>query len=167
MNYIKKNCELLEKNLEEYIKGLNSNYVVMENDTPLTWESDGTPAIFGGKEDAEECIENFEDNSNLRIITELEYLCKYDKDILEEVFKALILKYGENDGVCTIFFLNNMNNVINLNDGMYTDILNVGVGVDGRVSMLISSEDDMFQTFEDIYGFDCEIIEKMLNQIIS
>ena len=59
MNYIKKNCELLEKNLEEYIKGLNSNYVVMENDTPLTWESDGTPAIFGGKEDAEECIENF------------------------------------------------------------------------------------------------------------
>ena len=167
MNYIKKNCELLEKNLEEYIKGLNSNYVVMENDTPLTWESDGTPAIFGGKEDAEECIENFEDNSNLRIITELEYLCKYDKDVLEEVFKELILKYGENDGVCTIFFLNDMNNVINLNNGMYTDILNVGVGVDGRVSMLISSEDDMFQTFEDIYGFDCEIIENMLNQIIS
>lgn len=167
MNYIKKNCELLEKNLEEYIKGLNSNYVVMENDTPLTWESDGTPAIFGGKEDVEECIENFEDNSNLRIITELEYLCKYDKNVLEEVFKELILKYGENDGVCTIFFLNDMNNVIDLNNGMYTDILNVGVGEDGRVSMLISSEDDMFQTFEDIYGFDCEIIEKMLNQFIS
>ena len=83
------------------------------------------------------------------------------------MFKELILKYGENDGVCTIFFLNDMNNVINLNNGMYTDILNVGVGVDGRVSMLISSEDDMFQTFEDIYGFDCEIIENMLNQIIS
>ena len=165
-DYFIKNAENLNLSLSEYFKNTPYNYIIMENDYPYIWEEDNTPVIFGGIEDYMNCLENVKDMSKIHIITEWEFLTTYCMNELENFLIETIKENGLFDGNCYIVYMkNNLNNIINI-DNIYTDILSAYVGVDNKLSILISDKDDLKQTFVNIEEFDILIILKIVLEIL-
>lgn len=165
MNYIEKACKELGKTIENYLIDTMVNYVITENAKPILY-NDGAPMVFGDKDDAMYCIELYdkEKESNFNVITEWEYLVFYDNDTLVYCLRYLIRKYGEYDGVSTIFFLKDMDDVVRM-DNERMDALNIGIGVDNEVTILFSNENDTKQFFSNPYVLNNEVLYKIVEQL--
>ena len=165
MNYIKKACIELGKTIEEYLICTNYNFVVIESGTP--WRNhDGTPVIYGTKAEAlNEIVYSVGDeNTTCKIIKEWDYLVEYDNDTLDSCLSELIRKYGENDGICTTFFLDGLNKAYyNEEVDAWMDVLNIGV--DNYITILVSDENDDLQYFESPYILDNYTFYKIVKQL--
>lgn len=162
-NYFLVNAIDLEKNVENYLVDSKYNYVIIIDNEPLVW-GNRTPVVYGGMEDVEQYLDTITEGV-VEVITEWDFICKYCKDALEKWFIDFTKKKGENDGNCIIYFLDNLNNVIHI-DNMFTDILNMSIGEDGLLSFLISTDDDRVQTFCNLFDFDSKTIWTIINSLV-
>ena len=158
--YFLRNAVDCEKSIFDYIQDSIFNYVILDNNYPLTW-GDGSPVIYGSLEDAKA-----ESQEGDVIITEWEFLVKFYMNDIEEILINTIKENGEFDGNCYVHWLGeDFYGVINL-DG-YTDILGAFVGTDNMLSFLVSDENDNKQGFVDILQFDNDVIYKIINNILK
>lgn len=154
------------ENIKEYLESAKSNYVIFEGNQVLMW-GNKFPVIFGSMEDVNAEIKNNlkDSKSQIIVMSEFDFIIDHCFSAIEEIIINQIKIKGENDGVCHIFFFNNLNNAININ-GM-TDILNGSVGVDGLLSLLISDEDDNKQDFISLGDIkDSDVIFNILVQVL-
>ena len=154
------------ENIKEYLESAKSNYVIFEGNQVLMW-GNKFPVIFGSMEDVNAEIKNNlkDSKSQIIVMSEFDFIVDHCFSAIEEIIINQIKIKGENDGVCHIFFFNNLNNAININ-GM-TDILNGSVGVDGLLSLLISDEDDNKQDFISLGDIkDSDVIFNILVQVL-
>ena len=166
-NYFLVNAIDMGENIKEYLESAKSNYVIFEGSQVLMW-GNKFPVIFGSMEDVNAEIENnLKDSKNqIIVMSEFDFIIDHCFSAIEEIIINQIKIKGENDGVCHIFFFNNLNNVININ-GM-TDILNGSVGADGLLSLLISDEDDNKQDFISLGDIkDSDVIFNILVQVLA
>ena len=167
MNYIEKACKELGKTIEEYLVNTKVNFVIIENAKPILC-NDGTPMVFGYMEDAMYTIEFYdkEKESNFKVITEWEYLVEYDNNTLDYCLSTLIQKYGENDGICTTFFLDGLNKAYYYEEkDIWMDVLNIGFGVGNYITILLSNENDDLQYLESPYILDNEHFYMIVKQL--
>lgn len=87
--------------------------------------------------------------------------------MIENAIKVAVNNNGESDGVCKVLYLDGMNNVMSLADGLYTDVLSAHVGIDGRLTFLVSDEGDKHQTFVDIGELPSEVVAEIFNKIYA
>ena len=155
------------ESIKEYLESAKFNYVIVEGRQVLMW-GNKFPVIFGSMEDVNAEIENYlkDSKSQISVMSEFDFIINHCFSAIEEIIINQIKVKGQNDGVCHIFFFNNLNNVININ-GM-TDILNGSVGVDGLLSLLISDEDDNKQDFISLGDIkDSDVIFNILVQVLA
>lgn len=93
-----------------------------------------------------------------------------DKKLIEAIEPELIRKVkdvGENDGVCRIVWLKDMNGVVNINCEGHpcTDLLGVYVGEDNRLSISVFSSDDKANLFVGLGDLPDEVIPKVAHQV--
>ena len=86
-NYVNKAADELGVTLTKYLKDSSSKYVIINKtkDDIVKWDSDKSPVIYTNKEKAKAAFENMKlyvDMSGYEIITEWEFLFKYNSDIL-------------------------------------------------------------------------------------
>ena len=166
-NYFLRNCVDLEMSVKDYLKNAENNYIVFEDDDPLVW-GDRTPVVYGSMDDAKASLNEMDGLGEIRFMTEKEFIFTYCFNAIEILLSVNVLDRGEQDGVCTIMFLNNLNGVIYI-DGM-TDILNVAIGnEDGIMSFLISDMTDENQTFvslKDIWEYK-DVVFEILMQVLK
>ena len=86
----------------------------------------------------------------------------FEDEIIKRV-KAI----GENDGVCKIVWLNDLNGVVDIEcEGHHcTDLLGVYVGGDNRLSISVFSQDDMANLFIGLGDLPDDIINKVYGQV--
>lgn len=165
MNYIEKACKELGKTIEEYLIDTKYNFVIIESGEP--WCSNyGTPMIYGDMNDAMYCTEIYgkKKKGDFNIITEWDYLVEYDNNTLDSCLSKLIRKYGENDGICTTFYLIEINKAYYDDEkDVWMDVLNIGV--DNYITILLSDENDDFQYFESPYILDNEHFYMIVEQL--
>lgn len=167
MNYIEKACKELGKTIEKYLIDTKYNFVVIESNHPWL-SSDKTPMIYGSQADALNEIAYVvgDKNTTCKIITEWEYLVEYDNNTLDSCLSELIRKYGENDGICTTFFLGGLNKAYYYEEkDIWMDVLNIGFGVDNYITILLSDENDDCQYFESPYILDNEHFYMIVEQL--
>lgn len=167
MNYIEKACKELGKTIEKYLIDTKYNFVVIENNHPWL-DNEETPMIYGSKAEAlNEIVYSIGDeNTTCKIINEWDYLVEYDNDTLDSCLSELIRKYGENDGICTTFFLDGLNKAYYYEEkDIWMDVLNIGFGVDNYITILLSDENDDLQYFESPYILDNEHFYMIVKQI--
>lgn len=165
MNYIEKACKELGKTIEKYLIDTKVNYVITENAQPILC-NDGAPIVFGDMDDVKYYIEEYnkEKESDFKVITEWEYLVEYDNNTLDSCLSELIRKYGENDGICTTFFLIEINKAYYDDEkDVWMDVLNIGV--DNYITILLSDENDDFQYIESPYILDNEHFYMIVEQL--
>ena len=167
MNYIEKACKELGKTIEKYLIDTKYNFVVIESNHPWL-DNDKTPMIYCSQADALNEIAYVvgDKNTTCKIINEWEYLVEYDNNTLDSCLSKLIRKYGENDGICTTFFLDGLNKAYyNEEKDIWMDVLNIGFGVDNYISILLSDKNDVFQYFERPYILDNEVFYMIVKQL--
>lgn len=165
MNYIEKACKELGKTIEKYLIDTKVNYVITENAQPILC-SDGAPIVFGDMDDVMYYIELYskEKESDFKVITEWEYLVEYDNNTLDSCLRELIRKYGENDGICTTFFLIEINKAYYDDEkDVWMDVLNIGV--DNYITILLSDANDDLQYIESPYILDSEHFYMIVEQL--
>lgn len=87
--------------------------------------------------------------------------------MVENAIKVAVNNIGESDGVCKVLYLDGMNNVMSLADGLYTDVLSAHIGVDGLLSFLVSDGGDKHQTFVNIGELPSEVVAEIFNKIYA
>ena len=87
--------------------------------------------------------------------------------MIENAIKFAVNNNGESDGVCKVLYLDGLNKVMSLADGLYTDVLSAHVGIDGRLTFLVSDEGDNHQTFVDIGELPTEVVTEIFNKIYA
>lgn len=87
--------------------------------------------------------------------------------MIENAIKVAVNNNGESDGVSKVLYLDGMNKVMSLAEGLYTDILSANVGIDGRLTFLVSDEGDKHQTFVDIGELPREVVAEIFNKIYA
>lgn len=166
-NYFLRNCVDLEVSVKDYLKNADSNFIVFENDEPLVW-GDRTPVVYGSMDEAMASVNELKNVGKVEYMTEKEFIFTYCFNAIEILLSVNVLDRGEDDGVCTIVFLNNLNGVIYI-DGM-TDILNVAIGKeDGAMTFLISDMTDENQTFvslDDVWKYK-DVVFEILMQVLK
>lgn len=87
--------------------------------------------------------------------------------MVENAIKVAVNNNGESDGVCKVLYLDGLNKVMSLADGLYTDVLSAHIGVDGLLSFLVSDEGDKHQTFVNIGELPREVVAEIFNKIYA
>jgi len=87
--------------------------------------------------------------------------------MVENAIKVAVNNNGESDGVCKVLYLDGLNKVMSLADGLYTDVLSAHIGVDGLLSFLVSDESDKHQTFVNIGELPREVVAEIFNKIYA
>lgn len=167
MNYIEKACKELGKTIEKYLIDTKYNFVVIENNHPWL-DNDKTPMIYGSQADALNEIAYVvgDKNTTCKIINEWDYLVEYDNNTLDSCLSELIRKYGENDGICTTFFLIEINKAYYYEEkDIWMDVLNIGFGVGNYITILLSDENDDIQYFDSPYILDNEHFYMIVEQL--
>jgi hypothetical protein len=87
--------------------------------------------------------------------------------MVENAIKVAVNNNGESDGVCKVLYLDGLNKVMSLADGLYTDVLSAHIGVDGLLSFLASDDGDKHQTFVNIGELPMEVVAEIFNKIYA
>ncbi len=87
--------------------------------------------------------------------------------MVENAIKVAVNNNGESDGVCKVLYLDGLNKVMSLADGLYTDVLSAHIGVDGLLSFLVSDDGDKHQTFVNIGELPREVVAEIFNKIYA
>ena len=87
--------------------------------------------------------------------------------MVENAIKVAVNNNGESDGVCKVLYLDGLNKVMSLADGLYTDVLSAHIGVDGLLSFLVSVDGDKHQTFVNIGELPREVVAEIFNKIYA
>lgn len=76
--------------LKEYFEGLDHNFVIIDNGTPVVWQSNNCPVIFGDVADAKsELLHWCGTITNVSIITEKEFIGRYCFDEYTKAVKEI------------------------------------------------------------------------------
>lgn len=174
-NYVEGAAKELEMSVGEYLKNTDFNYVIFYKGKVDTF-SDGNPVIYGDEMEVLNEIgqsNGFDENGKMKpeflVMTEWDFICTYCKDWLVTYLANYIPNDDNNeyDGCCWIHWLDGFDNIIDLNDGMYTDILGAYVGSDGALSFSVCDKDTKNITFVGLWEFeDDSVVYKIAMSIL-